>query len=200
VQTVADIGEILLGGRRFQFVNFEAITSLNEHYVMKLMRETGLDRVAAPQPHEEADAARQALEKLEAAWKQDAHLVTDEERDRRAAQAAGYTAQIQGAAALYMARLQAEVVDTLRAHELLAGYLLPAGKTEADWNMKMAEATAKFLQGLSKPADKATVHDLTLRVVLSFFVAGLSLFDGFLRSSRTGQSPVAEAPSPNAVS
>jgi hypothetical protein len=200
VQTVADIGEFRLGGRRFQLVNFEAITSLNEHYVMKLMRETGLDRVAAPRPEEEADAAREALEKLEAEWKRDAHLVTDDERDRRATQAAIHTAKIQGAAALYMARLQSEVVDTLRAHDLLAGYLLPGGKTEADWNLKMAGDTAKFLQSLSKPEDKATIHDLTLRVVISFFVAGLSWYDGFLRSSRTGQSPEEKAPSPTAAS
>lgn len=36
-------GVTMLGGRSFSVVNWDAVTVLNEHYVMKLMRSTGLD-------------------------------------------------------------------------------------------------------------------------------------------------------------
>lgn len=48
-------GEIKLGGRIFQVVNYDAITVLNEHYIMKLMRATELDKTL-PIPDEPDEA------------------------------------------------------------------------------------------------------------------------------------------------
>ena len=138
--------DIKLGGRLFSFVNYAAITSLNEHYVMKLMRETGLDRVV-PVLDEESDAA-------------------------------------------YLARLQAAMIDTLRTHELLAGYLLPLGKGEPDWDLQMARHTALFLQKLSDPDDKAEIQRLALSMVFDFFRQGLaSLPDSLNYSGPPETSP-----------
>lgn len=121
-------GNVQLGGRQFACVNYEHITVLNEHYVMKLMRATGLDTVM-PQPDESDDQ--------------------------------------------YYVRLYARMVDTLKLHELLAGYLLPLGKTEADWTLELAAETAAFIAKLARPEDKAEVHRLGMAVTFDFFAAGL---------------------------
>lgn len=131
-------GDLKLGGRLFSFVNYAAITSLNEHYVMKLMRETGLDCVI-PKTEGEEDSE-------------------------------------------YLVRLQAAIIDTLQLHELLAGYLLPLGKGECDWDLKMAKQTTRFLQGLQDPEDKAEIQRLALEMVFDFFKQGLALLNASLNS------------------
>jgi hypothetical protein len=120
---------IKLGGKEFSVVNYDAITALNEHYIMKLMRATGLD-VVLPLSQGE----------------------TDEQ---------------------YMLRVHAAVVDTLKLHELLAGYLLPLGKTETDWTLALAKETARHIANLTNPDDRAEVHRLGLLVTFDFFRAGL---------------------------
>lgn len=131
-------GEIKIGGRLFSFVNYVVITSLNEHYVMKLMRETGLDTVL-PKGDGEADVE-------------------------------------------YLVRLQAAITDTLKAHELLAGYLLPVGKTEADWDLAMARETARHLQRVTDENDKAEIQRLVLALVFDFFKRGLDSYHASLNS------------------
>lgn len=49
-------GDVKLGGRLFNVVNYDQVTTMNEHYVMKWMRQTGLDRVL-PAAEGEDDAA-----------------------------------------------------------------------------------------------------------------------------------------------
>lgn len=49
-------GEVKLGDRSFQVVNYNVITVLNEHYIMKLMRSTGLDSVLPTGEGESDDA------------------------------------------------------------------------------------------------------------------------------------------------
>lgn len=137
-------GHIQLGGRAFSIVNYDAINVLNEHYVMKFMRETGLDS-AVPKATGESD---------------------DE----------------------YLLRLQGRLVDTLRLPELLAGYLLPLGKTEADWSLAMAADTAKFIGALSSAEDRAEVHRLGMSIVFDFFRAGLDSFKT-LESFLNGAGP-----------
>lgn len=123
-------GVELLGGRSFSVVNWDHITVLNEHYIMKLMRETGLDSTM-PLGDEESNEA-------------------------------------------YMLRIHAKLVDTLKLPDLLAGYLLPVGKSETDWSMELAAETTRHIQGLTKAADKATVHELGLAVTFDFFRAGVA--------------------------
>lgn len=140
--------EIRLGGRLFTPVNFDAITVRNEHYVMRLMRQTGIDRVL-PLPAGESD---------------------DE----------------------YLLRLQTALVDTLKLPEILAGYLLPLGKTEADWTEKLARDTAAFIAGLTARADRAEVHRLGLDIALDFFrvgLASLGISPSFSASDAASPSP-----------
>ena len=125
-------GETKLGGKLFAVVNYEAITVINEHYIMKMMRASGLDRVLpAASDAEESDEA-------------------------------------------YMMRMHSALVDTLQLPALLAGYLLPVGKTEADWTLQMAEETRQHIERLTKPADKAEIHRLGLLVTFNFFAVGLA--------------------------
>jgi hypothetical protein len=121
-------GETTLGGRKFQVVNFEAVTVLNEHYIMKMMRAAGLDTV----------------------------MPKDEESDEQ-----------------YLIRMHAALVDTLELPKLLAGYLLPLGKSETDWSLAMAAETQAWIEGLTSPVDKAEVHRMGLMVTFDFFKAGL---------------------------
>lgn len=157
-------GEIKLGGRIFVLVNYAAITSLNEHYVMKLMRETGLDKVLPEDDglpsYEEIEAARQ-LGKLGA----------DEAADLLRQKSENDTA--------YFNRLQQAIVDSLRLHDLLAGYMLPLGKTEADWSLELAAETSRFLKGLQSPDDRAEIHRLGSVVVFDFFRAGVASLKTF---------------------
>lgn len=128
---------ISIGGRLFCFVRYPFITSLNEHYVMKMMRQTGLDAVLPEEGEENVE---------------------------------------------YLVRMQSAIIDTLRAHELLAGYLLPVGKVEQDWTLAMARDTATFLQSVTHPDDKAEIQRLTLAMVFDFFKEGLASYNRSLNS------------------
>lgn len=131
-------GDVRLGGRLFNVVRYEECTALNEHYIMKLIRETGLDKVLPLASAEESDEA-------------------------------------------YMMRVHAAVVDTLKLSDFLAGYLLPASKTERDWSLAMAAETSAFMKALTDREDKAEMHRLGLVVTFDFFRAGLDS----LRHSRS---------------
>lgn len=123
-------GDTKLGGRLFNVVNYDVITALNEHYIMKWIRRTGLDKVL-PLPDGE----------------------TDEQ---------------------YLMRLQGALIDTLELPQLLAGYLLPAGKSETDFTLQMAEQTTAFISGVTDPEDRAEIQRLGLQVVLDFFRSGIA--------------------------
>ncbi len=133
-------GEVKLGGRLFNVVNYDAIIVLNEHYVMKFMRGTGLDRIMPTIDGETNEA--------------------------------------------YLLRLNSSIVDTLRLPELLAGYLLPMGKTESDWTLDMAIDTAKHISHLTDKEDKAEVHRLGMMVTLDFFRAGVDSLNHSLNASK----------------
>ena len=124
-------GEVRLGGRLFQVVNYDDVSVLNEHYIMSLMRATGLDCVLPMAESEETNEA-------------------------------------------FMLRLHGKLIDTLKLPELLGGYLLPAGQTEADWTMDMAAETARHIKAMRSPEDKNEVHRLGLLVTMDFFRAGLA--------------------------
>lgn len=147
-------GEVRLGGRLFNIVHYEAITVLNEHYIMKLIRSTGLDRVLPLENAEESDEA-------------------------------------------YMMRVHAAVVDTLQLPQLLAGYLLPAGKGEEDWTLQMASETAAYIGKLSAPEDKSEIHRLGLLVTFDFFRAGI---DSLRHSQNVSASLMRTIPNPSSES
>lgn len=147
-------GDVKLGGKTFQVVNYDVITALNEHYIMKLMRATGLDKVL-PLTEGETNEA-------------------------------------------YMIRLQAALVDSLRLPELLGGFLLPLGSTETDWTLAMAGETQRFIEGLTRPDDKAEIHRLGFDVTMDFFRAGLaSLKHSQSALDALKGSPAVSSASPN---
>jgi len=137
-------GEVRLGGRLFNVINYDVITVINEAYIHKLMRETGLD---IPLPFNDAES--------------------DVE---------------------YQVRLQARVVDTLKLPELLGGFLLPAGMTEATWTPAVAAETAKYISGLTAREDRDEVFRLAYLVNVYFFREGLIS----LRNSQSSLSQSAE--------
>lgn len=123
-------GDIRLGGRLFNVVNYDAITVANEAYIHSLMRATGLD---VPLPFKDHE--------------------TDIE---------------------YSVRLQARVIDTLKLPELLGGFLLPMGKTEADWSEAMAAETALYIRQLHQREDREEVFRLAFQVNVYFFREGIA--------------------------
>lgn len=76
----------------------------------------------------------------------------------------------------YLVRLQNEIIRSGRAHELIAGYLLPEGKTNADWDPRMAQATAKHIGALNTEADRELVQRLAMEVALGFFQRALERY------------------------
>lgn len=145
-------GDVKLGGKTFQVVNYDVITALNEHYIMKLMRATGLDRVMP---------------------------LIEGEKDEE-----------------YMIRLQSALVDSLRLPELLAGFLLPMGRTETDWTLALAGETQRFIEGLTRPDDKAEIHRLGFDVTMDFFRAGLDS----LKHSRSVLAALKASPAASSAS
>lgn len=160
-------GEIKLGGRTFLVVNYEAITSLNEMYVMKLMRETGLDRVLPE------DDGLPSLEEIKLSLEAGRLSKTEHE---------GLLAQKKATAAEYMQRLHMHLVDSLRLHELLAGYLLPLGQTEADFTLEGAAELAQFMKGLQSRDDREEILRLGSLVVIDFFREGIASWERSMRS------------------
>src|SRR5690606_33654955 len=75
--------------------------------------------------------------------------------------------------AAVLLELEARLADSLRLPELLAGYLLPLGKTEADWTLELARETAAAIARVQTPDDRAQVHRLGLCVAKDFFEAAL---------------------------
>lgn len=73
----------------------------------------------------------------------------------------------------YSVRLQARVIDTLKLPELLGGFLLPAGKTEADWTEAMAAETAAYIRQLHSREDREEVFRLAFQVNIYFFREGI---------------------------
>lgn len=76
----------------------------------------------------------------------------------------------------WVVRLQARITDSGRAHELIAGYLLPEGVTQTDWTRESAKEVAKHIGKCNTDEDRALVHQLAIEVALGFFVHGLALW------------------------
>lgn len=134
---------VILGGRAFMVIDYEARTVLQDHYLQRLIQDLGLDKVMPM--GDESDAA-------------------------------------------YLTRMQNELIRSGRAHELIAGYLLPEGKSNADWDPGMAKATAKHVGGLNTAADRELVHQLALDAVFGFFRSGLERWQRSLARSQPAET------------
>lgn len=72
----------------------------------------------------------------------------------------------------YEQRLRWSAVSAADIPALLAGYLLPDGQA---WSSEVAEATRRHLEGITDPAEHATVLSLAARVAPDFFGRALAL-------------------------
>lgn len=103
----------------------------------------------------------------------------------------------------YQVRLQNRVVDTLKLPELIGGFLLPAGKSETDWDERMAADTAAHIRGLTARDDRQEVFRLGFELNVYFFADGLSWLSNFQKSLASLETPPMAAsessPNPNQI-
>ena len=140
---------IKLGGRQWKVVDYAKRSLIHDHYIMRLMRQTGADKVAPMNGEGNAE---------------------------------------------YLIRLQTALIDSGHAHDLLAGYLLPIGKTEEDWTPKLAAQTALFIGKLNTEEDRDTANGMLMEVVFGFFRRGLDLLKTFQGSSSSEETSRRESP------
>ena len=79
--------------------------------------------------------------------------------------------------AAWFARLQTAIVDSGRAHEILAGYLLPQEPKaidEREWTPQIARTTAKHIALCQTESDRERVLELAMQASISFFVRGVN--------------------------
>lgn len=96
----------------------------------------------------------------------------------------------------YLVRMHSLLVDSGRAHELLAGYLLPEGMDERAWTPAGAAEVAAHIGGCNAEQDRELVLALGMQAVFGYFKAGLELLARF-RAFSAASSPEAQMP-PNA--
>lgn len=78
-------------------------------------------------------------------------------------------------------RLHSTLTDSGLACDVLAGYLIPADKTERDWTPAMAADTTAFLKQLNTENDRQLVDQLAMEFVLGFFQRAISLLQTSLK-------------------
>lgn len=83
----------------------------------------------------------------------------------------------------YLLRLHTAVMRCGKACELLGCFVLPEGKTAADWTPAMAAETAEWLGSLATESDIQEVYRLGMSFVLGFFVRQLRSLGSSLNSS-----------------
>lgn len=83
----------------------------------------------------------------------------------------------------YLVEWNADVLASGQACRLLAAFLLPEGRTEADWSLAMARETQTFLEGLQDETDRELVDQLVMEALIGFFQQALKRLTDSLRSS-----------------
>lgn len=83
----------------------------------------------------------------------------------------------------YLLGFRAALVDSGQACRLLSAFLLPAGKTEADWTREMAESTQAHLEGLQTENDRQAINGLCMECALGFLLRALQSFATSQKSS-----------------
>jgi hypothetical protein len=82
----------------------------------------------------------------------------------------------------YLMRLQICIVDSLRAHELVAGLLLEPEQTETDFSVDQARQIAEYIAKCNAAEDREMIRELAMKAVLDFFREGLSWLQRFRAS------------------
>jgi hypothetical protein len=146
----AERAYVQLGGRFFCVIDFDQRSVLQDHYLLRITRELGLDKML-PDP-EETDVA-------------------------------------------YQVRMHNALVDSGRAHELLAGYLLPKGVDERAWTPAIAVEVAAHIGACTARKDRDLVLALGMQVVFGFFRQGLEQLERFRASlAPSPQDPTQDRP------
>lgn len=96
--------------------------------------------------------------------------------------------------AAYLVRLHARIIDSGRAHELIAGYLLPVEKTERDFTPDMAKEIAAHIALCDTPEDRETITGLATEVAFGFFKQGLEQWQRSLAYSAQASTAQTENP------
>lgn len=72
----------------------------------------------------------------------------------------------------FLVRAQTLLIDSGRAVQIIAAFLLPEGCVERDWTVKMAEQTVQHIQKLDTEEDREQVLTLAMEAVFGFFAHG----------------------------
>jgi hypothetical protein len=89
----------------------------------------------------------------------------------------------------FLVEWQADVLASGEACRLLAAFLLPEGKTEADWSLELARDTQAFLEGLQDEADRELVDQLVMETLVGFFQQAVRRLTSSLQSLDAGETP-----------
>lgn len=153
---------VILGGRRFEVIDFERRSVRLDHYLLALVRDSGCDRILPPDGTVD-DSPRRPEES---------------ETEYLARMATAQRVQVEYSTAVVM-----RAMEWGRVPELLGGYLMPHGMPTSAWSPSLAAGTAEFIAGLSTEEDRQAVIDLTFQVFVGFFLRGLARVATFPSSS-----------------
>lgn len=95
--------------------------------------------------------------------------------------------------AAYTVRLTTTIIDSGKAPDLIAGFLLPLDKEEKDFTPAMAAEIAQHIGQCNTPQDREQVITLATEVAFGFFRQGLEQW----ARSRTFSSPATTSDSPS---
>lgn len=96
----------------------------------------------------------------------------------------------------YLVRVQNCILESLKAPELLAGYLLPIENDELQWSPEIAKATAAHIARLQDREDREHVLTLCMEVTIGFFKQGLDWLKRSRESLDEAQKKTAENNAP----
>lgn len=88
----------------------------------------------------------------------------------------------------YLVEWNADVLGSGQACRLLAAFLLPEGKSEADWSLEMARDTQAFLEGLQGEDDRELVDRLVMETLIGFFQQALQRLNASLKYSASPEA------------
>jgi len=88
----------------------------------------------------------------------------------------------------YLVRMQDALIDSGRAHEIIAAFLMPQGTDEAAWTPAIAADTAAHIGACNTPEDRGIVMALAVQACFGFFRQGLEQLERF-RASLADPSP-----------
>jgi len=69
-------------------------------------------------------------------------------------------------------RIMLEMMATGEACNIAAGLVVPVGREDQDWDLRVAEDTARFLKRLTSREDQQAINDLLLGLILDFIGSG----------------------------